>query len=127
MTYMSRTQINVANYYIEFGWIWGKVEPGIPPMTHKKFDEIVLHIGGDSKDPEDLGGTMQFGMGEDLLTFNKSYAMYVPRGLKHGPLIWQEVHKPFIEMAIMLDCGTMQEGWGDSFERPAGTPPMPRI
>jgi hypothetical protein len=115
MTYMSRTQINVANYYIEFGWIWGIVKPGIPEMAHKKFDEIVLHIGGDPENPEDLGGTMEFGMGGDMLQFDTSYGMYVPRGLRHGPLNWLDVKKPFIEMAIMLGCGTMMEGWGDSF------------
>jgi hypothetical protein len=61
---------------------------------------------------------MQFGMGEDLLSFDKSYGMYIPRGIKHGPLIWNKVTKPFIEMAIMLNCGTMREGWGDSFITP---------
>ena len=123
MTYMSRTQINVANYYIEFGWIWDKVEPGIPAMIHKKYDEIVLHIGGDPRNPEDLGADMRFGMGEDLLPFNTSYGMYIPRGLKHGPLIWDKVRKPHIEMAIMLGCGTVQEGWGDSFITPPGGRP----
>jgi len=115
MTYMSRTQINVAKYYIEFGWIWGVVKPGIPEMAHKKFNEIVLHIGGDPDNPEDLGGRMEFGMGGDMLQFDTSYGMYIPSGLRHGPLNWHEVNKPFIEMAIMLDCGTMAEGWGDSF------------
>jgi len=114
MTYMSKTQIPWANTYIEFGWIWGIVKPDIPEMVHKKFDEIVLHLGGDSNNPEDLGADMQFGLGGDLLSFNKSFGIYVPRGLNHGPLIWNEVRKPHIEMAIMLGCGTMAEGWGDS-------------
>jgi hypothetical protein len=114
MTYMSKTQINVANYYIEFGWIWDVVDPPIPAMTHKKYDEIVMHIGGDPQHPEDLGATMQFGLGDDLLTFDTTYAMWIPKGLKHGPLIWKEVRKPHIEMAMMLGCPTQQEGWGDS-------------
>jgi hypothetical protein len=118
MTYMSKSQINVASTYIEFGWIWGIPEPPIPAMSHQKFDEIVMHIGGNPKNPEDLGGTMQFGMGDDLLTFDSSFAMWVPKGLKHGPLIWKEVKKPFIEMAIMLGCSSVKEGWGDSFLEP---------
>jgi hypothetical protein len=116
MTYMSRTQVNIANYYLEFGWIWDIVSPPISPMVHNKFDEIVLHIGGDPENPEALGGTMEFGMEDEIMTFDKSYAMWVPKGVKHGPLIWKEVKKPFIEMAIMLGCGTVQEGWGDSFK-----------
>jgi hypothetical protein len=114
MTYMSKSQINVANTYIEFGWIWDVVKPDIPAMTHDKFDEIVLHIGGDPKNPEDLGATMQFGMGDDLLTFDTTFGMWIPKGTKHGPLSWKEVRKPHIEMAIMLNCGNVKDGWGDS-------------
>jgi hypothetical protein len=115
MTYMSRTQINVAPYYIEFGWIWDVVEPSIGEMLHKKYDEIVLHIGGDPNNPEDLGADMEFGLGGDLLSFDTSYGIYVPKGTLHGPLNWKKVRKPHIEMAIMLGCGTLKEGWGDSF------------
>ena len=115
MTYMSRTQINVANYYIEFGWIWDEVSPGIPKMLHDNYDEIVLHIGGDPGNPEDLGSDMEFGMGDDLLQFNTSYGIWVPRGLVHGPLNWHKVRKPHIEMAIMLGAGNLKEGWGNSF------------
>jgi hypothetical protein len=114
MTYMSRTQVNVANCYIEFGWIWDKVIPGIPKMAHDNLDEIVLHIGGDPENPEDLGADMEFGMGDDLLRFNTSYGMWIPRGLSHGPLNWHQVRKPHIEMAIMPGGGTLTEGWGDS-------------
>ena len=57
MTYMSRTQINVANTYIEWGWIYDVVKVPLPKMVHDEKDEIVLHIGGDPKNPEDLGRT----------------------------------------------------------------------
>ena len=115
MTYMSRRQINIANTYIEFGWIWDKVEPDIEKMVHKKYDEIVLHIGGDPENPEDLGADMTFGIEDELLQFNRSYAMWIPKGTAHGPLKWHAVRKPHIEMAIMLGAGTMEEGWADSF------------
>jgi len=115
MTYMSRTQINAANNYIEFGWIWDNTVPSIPKMVHEKLDEIVLHIGGDPENPEDLGADMEFGMGDDLLQFNTSFGMWIPKGVIHGPLNWHEVRRPHIEMAIMLGAGTVKEGWGDSF------------
>ena len=115
MTYMSRVQIPVANYYIEFGWIWDIVKPDLPKMRHDKWDEIVLHVGGDPDNPEDLGATMEFGMGDDMLEFDTTYGMWIPKGLMHGPLKWKEVRKPHIEMAIMLGAGTVEEGWADSF------------
>ena len=119
MTYMSSIQIPEATYYLEFGWIWGVVDPGIGEMTHENYDEIVLHIGGDPDNPEDLGADMEFGLGGDTLSFNTSYAIFIPKGLRHGPLVWKEVRKPHIEMAIMLGAGTWKEGWeGSGLDRP---------
>ena len=115
MTYMSRTQINIVNNYIEFGWIWDVPNPPIPKMRHDNFDEIVLHIGSDPDNPEDLGGTLQFGIGEDLIEFNTNHCVYLPKGMDHGPLIWKDVHKPLIELAMMLGAGTLAEGWENSF------------
>jgi hypothetical protein len=135
MTYMSRTQINVANTYIEWGWIWGIVQPNLPKMVHDNLDEIVLHIGGDPKDPEDLGADLEFDMGDDELIFNKSFGMWIPKGVMHGPLKWHKYRHPHIEMAIMLGAGTVTEGWDGSFFGPDGkrmrfgerppTPPAP--
>lgn len=111
MTYMSDVQVPGVKYYFEFGWIYG-ITDTINEMQHDKFDEIVLHIGGDPENPEDLGADMTFGIGGHNMRFNKNYAMYIPRGVKHGPLIWHEWRKPHIEMAIMLGAGTLKEGWG---------------
>ncbi len=112
MTYMSNLQVPGVNNYIEFGWIWDVVEPGIKEMTHQDYGEIVLHIGGDPDNPEDLGADMEFHLGGEKLSFNTSYAVYIPKGLHHGPLVWYEVRKPHIEMAIMLGAGSFEQGWG---------------
>jgi hypothetical protein len=119
MTYMSSTQVNKAKCYIEFGWIWGEVEPSIPEMRHNKYDEIVLHIGNDPDNPEDLGANLEMGLDGHLMSFDTSCALFVPKGLRHGPNNFRDVKKPYIEMAIMLGAGTWAEGWADSFfERP---------
>lgn len=114
MTYMSNNQINGANVYIEFGWIWGIPFGGISDMVHEKFEEIVIHIGGDYNDPEDLGADMEFGIGGVLQKVNRSYGVYLPKGMSHGPLKWHETRKPHIEMAIMIGAGSWDEGWSDS-------------
>ena len=116
MTYMNRHQINVANYYIEFGWIYDIPEPNphIHRHIHRNYDEIVLHIGGDPEKPTDLGGEIEFYMDDQPLTFSSNTGLFVPRGTYHGPLTWKKFTKPHIEMAIMLGAGTAQEGWADS-------------
>ena len=112
MTYMSQLQVNTAPCYIEFGWIWDVLERGVGEMTHDNYDEIVLHIGSDPDNPEDLGADMEFGIGGEMLSFNTTYAVFLPKGLQHGPLKWKSVRKPHIEMAIMLGAGSLKEGWG---------------
>ena len=109
---MSQLQVNDAPCYIEFGWIWDVLERGIGEMTHENYDEIVLHIGGDPDNPEDLGADMEFGVGGEMFSFDTTYAVFIPKGLGHGPLNWKKVRKPHIEMAIMLGTGSLREGWG---------------
>jgi hypothetical protein len=111
MTYISETQIQGIKTYLEFGWIH-KITDTIREMKHENFDEIVLHIGNDPDNPEDLGADMTFGLGGKEKQFHTNYAMFIPRGLAHGPLIWHEVKSHHIEMAIMLGAGTLKEGWG---------------
>jgi hypothetical protein len=120
MTYMSNTQVNAAKYYIEFGWIWGIVDGGINQMVHNNFEEIVLHIGGDPENPEDLGADMEFGIGGKPWRYNSNAVAFIPKGISHGPLKWYEVRKPHIEMAVMLGAGSWIEGWSDSgIDRPS--------
>ena len=115
MTYMSGTQIPGVKNYIEFGWIWDVPSSPIPKMRHDNYDEIVLHLGSDPGNPEDLGATMRFGIGDDVLEFTTTHCAFIPRGLNHGPLIWNEVRRPMIEFAMMLGAGIWAEGWEGSF------------
>jgi quercetin dioxygenase-like cupin family protein len=121
MTYMSGVQIPGVKTYIEMGWTFdmpmsGRTTGGaMPEMLHKSFDEIVLHVGGDTKDPEDLGGEIEFYVGGQPLTFSTTSALFIPRGVHHGPLACKAYRKPHIVMAIMCGAGNVKDGWADSF------------
>ncbi|MBN1322356.1 MAG: hypothetical protein JXA87_16115 [Thermoleophilia bacterium] len=115
MTYLSRTQVNAANHYLEFGWIWDVPSRPLPRMRHDNYSEMVLHFGSDPDHPEDLGGTMEFGIGDDTPEFDTTYCVYVPKGLEHGPLKWKQVQGPMAELAMMLGAGVWAEGWEGSF------------
>ncbi len=115
MTYMSGKQVLGVKIYLEFGWIWDVPSLPLPKMRHDNYDEIVVHIGSDPDAPEDLGATMLFGIGEELLEFDTTHCAFIPKGLNHGPLTWKEVRRPMIELAMMLGAGTWAEGWEGSF------------
>jgi len=112
MTLMSNALVPGCNMYIEVGWIWEmpKPNPHIFEMEHK-FDEIVMHIGNDPYNSEDLGGEIEFCVEGQPLTFNKSSAIYLPAGTKHGPLTWKKFTRPHMEIAVMIGSGDYKEGW----------------
>jgi hypothetical protein len=110
MTYMSNALVPGSNTYLEFGWIWAMPDPNphIPEHTHD-YDEIVLHIGSDPQNPEDLGGEIEYVVGGEPLVFDTTTALFVPKGVKHGPLTWKRVIRPHIEMAITLGTGDVTQ------------------
>jgi hypothetical protein len=112
MTLMSNALVPGCNMYIEVGWIWDmpKPNPHIFEMEHK-FDEIVMHIGNDPYNSQDLGGEIEFCVEGQPLTFNKSSAIFLPAGTKHGPLTWKKFTRPHMEIAIMIGTGDYKEGW----------------
>ncbi len=107
---MSNDLVPGSNLYLEFGWIWEMPEPNPHIFEHTHdYDEVVLHIGSDPNNPEDLGGEIEFVVGGEPLIFDKTTALFVPRGVKHGPLTWRGVNRPHIEMAIILGAGTIEQ------------------
>jgi hypothetical protein len=55
------------------------------------------------------------GVGDGTVELDATHCVYLPRGVDHGPLVWKEVRRPFIEWAFMLGAGTLDEGWANSF------------
>jgi len=111
MTLMSNDLVPGSNIYLEVGWIWEMPEPNphIFEHTHDKYDEVVLHIGSNPNNPEDLGGEIEFTIGGEKLIFDRTSALFVPTGVKHGPVTWRKVTRPHLQMAIVLGAGTKAE------------------
>jgi hypothetical protein len=110
MTLMSGNLVPGSKMYIETGWILGMPDPNphIGEHTHE-YDEIVLHIGTDPANPEDLGGVIEIGMDGQPVTIDSTSAIYIPKGVKHGPLVWKKFTKPHLELTIMIGASTLGE------------------
>jgi hypothetical protein len=110
MTYMSNDLLPGSNTYIEIGWIYEMPSPNPHIGSHEHdYDEFVIHIGADPKHPEELGAEIEFVVGEDKLVIDKTSALYIPKGVKHGPLTWKKVDKPHLEIVVMPGAGTIKE------------------
>jgi hypothetical protein len=110
MTMMSNNLIPGSNMYVEAGWIIAMPDPNpcIGEHTHE-YDEIVMHIGTDPGDQEDLGAEIEFMVDGKPLTIDKTSSVYVPKGVKHGPLTWKRFTRPHVEMTIMIGAGSLAE------------------
>lgn len=111
MTFMSNELVPGSNVYIEMGWVYAMPDPNphIPEHTHADSDEFILHIGSDHRSPEDLGGEIECVVGGEPLKINKTSALFVPKGVVHGPLTWKSVSRPHLQMTIIMGAGTLAE------------------
>jgi hypothetical protein len=108
MTLMSSDLVPAAKMYVETGWVLGMPDPNphIGEHTHD-YDEIILHLGMDPSVPEDLGGEIEICVGGQPFLIKSTSAIYVPKGVKHGPLTWKKVDRPHLELTIMIGAGTL--------------------
>ncbi len=110
MTFMSNNLVPGSNIYVEGGWVFGMPDPNPHIFEHvHDYEELVLHFGTDYNHPEELGAEIEFSVGGQPLTLNKTSMVFVPKSVKHGPLVWKKYSLPHLEMAIMPGAGTLDE------------------
>jgi hypothetical protein len=110
MTFMNNNLVHGSNIYVEGGWVWDIPDPNPHIFEHAhNYEEIVVHFGADYHHPLDLGAEIEFGVGGQPLILYKTSAVFVPSGIKHGPLTWNKYQHPHFEMAIMPGAGTLDE------------------
>jgi hypothetical protein len=101
-----------SNQFLEVVWIWAEgaaaVNPDRPPHSHT-FDELFVFLGSDRDNPDDLGGEVEFWLGEKADTekyhFTTSTSIFVPRGLVHLPMIFKNVRRPFLLVTVGINMG----------------------
>jgi hypothetical protein len=110
MTLMSNSLIPGSNMYVEVGWILAMPDPNPHILEHTHdYDEIVMHMGTDPDDQEDLGGEIEFVVDGRPVVLTKTSSVFVPKGVKHGPLTWKRFTRPHLEMTIMIGAGSLRE------------------
>jgi hypothetical protein len=81
-------------FYLECVWFWkGFDAVKVEAHTHD-FDEVIAFFGTNPEDPHDLGGEIELWLGDEKHLLTKSCIVFVPKGLKHCPLIIRKVDRP---------------------------------
>jgi hypothetical protein len=104
LTLMSNELVPGCNIDVMFNWILKIPEMKFDePLRHAHdYDEMVINIGTDPNNPEDLGGEVVGFLGDEQHTLNKTSAVYIPRNMEHGVVGFKRFDRPYIQMAIKL-------------------------
>jgi hypothetical protein len=96
-------------FYFECLWRWKPSLQGLNVKAHvHDFDEIIAFFGTNPEKPFDLCGEVDLWLGDEKHRITESCTIFVPCGLKHGPLLFNRVDRPI----FYLTTGTsgMYEG-----------------
>jgi hypothetical protein len=84
--------------YLEAVWFLTSNDTGPEEHTHD-FDEFLGFVGTDVERPEELGAEITFFIGGEAVTVTKSCLVYVPKGVKHSPLLVPSLDRPVIHFS----------------------------
>jgi hypothetical protein len=84
--------------YVEAVWFNTTNDTGPAPHEHE-FDEFIGFIGSDPAHPEELNAEVQFHIDDDLVTVTKSCLVYIPRGVRHSPILVPRMERPIIHFS----------------------------
>jgi hypothetical protein len=123
----SRDLLPNSNLGFEYGIITGDQIIGADPVPaaeggglgpHKDtgHDHLFSFLGTDPENPGELGGEVEFWLGEwddiDKVVVNPPSSVYVPAGLAMFPMIWRNVNRPIIMCVLastaIYKCEEMQ-------------------
>lgn len=83
-----------GSFFLSSVWFWKKSgQDTIKAHTHN-FDEVVAFFGTNPEDPHDLCGEVEFWLGDEKHILTKTCLIFVPKGLKHCPLIINRADRP---------------------------------
>jgi hypothetical protein len=78
-------------------WLWQLTGDGPVSIEtpHKHdFDEVIGFAGSNRNHPRDLGGEIEFWMDDEPYTITKSCLIFIPKGVKHCPVVLKRIDTP---------------------------------
>jgi quercetin dioxygenase-like cupin family protein len=92
-------------FFVGCDWFWelkgGKPVEATPAHTHD-CDEIIGLVGSNRNKPRDLGGEIEFWYDDEPHLLTKSCLLFIPKGLKHSPIIVRKMDTPIFEFVASV-------------------------
>ena len=100
---MRKDEIPESQIHMSHIWISETDEPHLWVTEHEHdYDEILIWTGTDPDNPEDLGGELVIEVEGEPYTVTTSGSLYIPAGVRHCPLSFNRVTRPFNFSALSL-------------------------
>lgn len=64
-------------------------------------DEVIGFVGGNFEKPYDLGGEIEFWLEDEMHIISNSAMIFIPKGMKHCPLVIKRVDKPIFHFSVL--------------------------
>ena len=81
--------------------------PGGPQPHKHEYSELLVYLGTNPDNPDELGGEIELWLGEgeklEKVTLTTSSSILIPPGLAHLPLFYRNVYRPIIHVLVMFD------------------------
>jgi hypothetical protein len=100
LTYLDKNKIE-GGLYAECMWFHKGSDATMEAHSHD-WDEIIGFYGSNPEDYHDLGGQIELWLGDEKHILTKSCMVFIPKGLKHCPLIFRKVERPIFHWAVGL-------------------------
>ncbi len=99
---LDEEKVSGIPFFTDCAWVWPKPEEIVmEAKSHShEFDEIITLFGTDPEDPRDLCGEVEFWLDDEKYTLTKSCIIYVPKGLRHCPMIFRNVKRPIFHYIV---------------------------
>jgi len=86
-----------GSFYVDCHWLWKThgVQGIQTEIAHTHdFDEVLGFIGSNRENPRQLNGEIEFWLDDEQYVIDYSCLIFVPRGLKHLPLVFRRIDTP---------------------------------
>jgi hypothetical protein len=87
-------------FHVNFSWYLKPTDTEEEVPHAHDFNEVLGFLGSDMENPYDLGGEIEFWLEGEKHVLKNSCLIYIPRGLKHCPMIVKRVDRPIIHITI---------------------------
>ena len=104
LTLMSNELVPGCNVDVMYNWILKIPEMKFDkPLSHSHdYDEMILNMGSDPHNPEELGGEVVGFLGDERHTLNKTSAVFIPKNVEHGVAAFNRFDRPYLQVNIKL-------------------------